>query len=198
LINEFTISEFKLNLSYESWEEIFTNDNVDSVFSSFLNTYLRIFYHSFPLKKVYHKRYSKPWITTSIKISSQHKKDLYLLCRSINNPKLKNHYKTYCTILTDVIKTAKKLYYNKLIKNSKNKAKTLRNIVKTETKKKRNKDGPPLNDNGKTFKEYQTIANNFNTYSTNTNVKTSVNNLPTMNLALNDLHKVFIRPFPCI
>jgi len=29
LINEFTISEFKLNLSYESWEEIFTKNNVD-------------------------------------------------------------------------------------------------------------------------------------------------------------------------
>jgi len=51
LINEFTISEFKLNLSYESWDAFFTEDNVDSIFNSFLNTYLRIFYHSFPLKK---------------------------------------------------------------------------------------------------------------------------------------------------
>ena len=82
LINEFTISEFKLNLSYESWDEIFTEENVDSVFNSFLNTYLRIFHHSFPLKKVYHSQYNKAWITTGIKISSQHKRDLYLLCRS--------------------------------------------------------------------------------------------------------------------
>jgi exonuclease III len=37
LINEFTISEFKLNLSYESWNEIFTEDYVDSLFNSFLN-----------------------------------------------------------------------------------------------------------------------------------------------------------------
>lgn len=29
LINELTISEFKLNLSYELWDEIFTEDNVD-------------------------------------------------------------------------------------------------------------------------------------------------------------------------
>ena len=108
LINEFTISEFKLNLSYESWEEIFTNENVDTIFNSFLNTYLRIFYHSFPLIEVYHKRFNKPWITTGIKISSQHKRDLYLLCTSIKSPTLKNHYKTYRRILTDVIKTAKK------------------------------------------------------------------------------------------
>ena len=53
LINEFTITEFKLNLIYESWDEIFTEDMVDSVFNSFLKTYLRIFYHSFPLKTSY-------------------------------------------------------------------------------------------------------------------------------------------------
>ena len=52
--------------------------------------------------------------------------------------------------------------------------------IKTETKKERNEDGPPPNSNGKTFKEYKDIANNFNTYFTNTNVRTSVNNLPTM------------------
>ena len=75
LINEYTISEFKFNLRHESWVEIFTNDNVDSTFTNFLNTYLRIFYHSFPLKKAYHKRFNKPWMTTGIKTSSQHKRD---------------------------------------------------------------------------------------------------------------------------
>jgi len=48
-MKEFMISEFKLNLSYESWDEISTEDNVDSIFNSFLNIYLRIFYHRFPL-----------------------------------------------------------------------------------------------------------------------------------------------------
>jgi len=81
--------------------------------NSFLNTYLRIFYHSFPLKKVYHSQQNKAWVTTGIEISSQHKRDLYLLCRSTDNSKLKNYYKTYCKILSDVINTAKKLYYNK-------------------------------------------------------------------------------------
>jgi len=46
----FTISEFKLNLNYESWEVIFNENDVDGLFNCFLNTYLRIFYHSFPLK----------------------------------------------------------------------------------------------------------------------------------------------------
>jgi hypothetical protein len=117
--------QFQLNLSYESWDEIFTEETVDSIFNSFLNTYLRIFYQSFPLRKVYHSQLNKAWVTTGIKISSQNKRDLYLLCRSTNNPKLKKYYKTYCRILSDVIKTAKKLYYNKLITKSNNNTKSL-------------------------------------------------------------------------
>jgi len=72
---------------------------------------------------------------TGIKISGQHKRNLYLLCRSTNDSKLKNHYKTYCRILSEVMTTAKKLYYNKLIINSNNKAKSIWNIVKTVIKK---------------------------------------------------------------
>jgi len=89
LINEFTVSEFILNLSYESWDEIFSEDNVDSIFNSFLNTYSRIFHHSFPLKKSYHNQNNKSCIMTGIKISSQHKRDLYLFCSSTNDPEVK-------------------------------------------------------------------------------------------------------------
>jgi hypothetical protein len=31
-INESTISEFKVNLSYESWDEIFIDEDVDTIF----------------------------------------------------------------------------------------------------------------------------------------------------------------------
>jgi hypothetical protein len=192
LINDFTISEFQLNLSCESWDEIFTEETVDSVFNSFLNTYLRIFYHSFLLKKVYHSHLNKAWVTSGIKISSQHKRDLYLLYRSSNNPKLKNHYKTYCRILSDVIKTVKKLYYNKLITKSNNKTKVLWNIVKMTQKKQSNDNGPPLNIDGKTHHDYQSIANIFNNYFTNMTDKVSENNPVNMNLALNSLYKAFI------
>jgi exonuclease III len=85
LINDFTISEFQLNLSYESWDEIFMEETVDSIFNSFLNTYLRIFYHSFPLKKVYHSHLKKAWVMSGIKISSQHKRDCFIEVPTILN-----------------------------------------------------------------------------------------------------------------
>jgi len=45
-------------------------------------------------------------------------------CRGSNDTNLKLQYKRYCKILIDVIKTAKKMYYDELISKSKNKAKT--------------------------------------------------------------------------
>jgi hypothetical protein len=87
------------------------------------------------------------------------------------------------------------LYYNKLIINSKNKAKSIWNIVKTVTKKKSNGDGPTLNTDGKIFKDIATVFNTYFTYATD---KMSVNNSMTMNSALNYLYQVFTRPFPHI
>ena len=126
--------------------------------------------------KLYHNYNNKAWTTTVIKISSQHKRDLYLLCRGNKNPKLKSYYKLYCRILSEVVKTAKNLHYDKLITNSNNKVKTLWDIVKTENSIK-NKDGvSALNIHGKTIKDHQNIANIFNTYFLNLSAKMSANN----------------------
>ena len=43
-----------------------------------------------------------------------------------------NYYKTYCKILSKVIKAAKRHHFNNLIKRTKNKTKTMWNIVRTE------------------------------------------------------------------
>jgi hypothetical protein len=135
LINISTISEFKLHLSYESWENVFSDNDVNIIFNNFLNTYLRIFYHYFLLQQFHQNHNIKDWITTRIKISSQHKRDLFLLCRRSNHPILKNRYIKYCRVLSEVIKAAKTLHYNKIIISSNNKVKTTWHIVKTETKK---------------------------------------------------------------
>jgi len=50
-INKYTISDFIDKLSCESWDSIFNSEDVNVMFNSFLNIYLRIFYSSFPLKK---------------------------------------------------------------------------------------------------------------------------------------------------
>jgi hypothetical protein len=51
-INEYTINDFLLKLSFETWDTVFSIDNVNEMFNSFLDSYLNIFYSSFPLKRV--------------------------------------------------------------------------------------------------------------------------------------------------
>jgi len=53
IINDTTTAQFKTNLSYESRSNVFSDGDLDSSFNNFLNTYLRIYYNSFPLEKVY-------------------------------------------------------------------------------------------------------------------------------------------------
>ena len=47
-INMYTMSDFINKLSNESWDTIFNSDDVNAMFNSSLNIYLRIFYPSFP------------------------------------------------------------------------------------------------------------------------------------------------------
>jgi hypothetical protein len=49
------MEEFKISLSYESWDSILSNNDtmgIDSLFKIFLNKYLRIVYTSFPLRDI--------------------------------------------------------------------------------------------------------------------------------------------------
>jgi hypothetical protein len=46
-VNKYTILNFLYKLSNESWEGTFNNDDINLMFNSFLNTYLKIFYSSF-------------------------------------------------------------------------------------------------------------------------------------------------------
>jgi hypothetical protein len=49
--SNFNINKFHEMLSYELWDDVFTNDNVNNILNEFLNAYLNIFY-SCLLKKL--------------------------------------------------------------------------------------------------------------------------------------------------
>ena len=107
---------------------------------------MRIFNSSFPLQKVHNTHNNEPWITTRIKTSCQHKRELYFVSRDSSNSKLKARYKYYRLILSKVIKAAKQLYYNNKISKSNNKIKTTWDIIKMETcKNHTNKDTQLIN-----------------------------------------------------
>ena len=92
-------------------------------------------------------------MTKGIKISINHKRELYLSISNTINPKLKEHYKSYCKLLSKVIEEAKILQCNK--------TRTTWNTVKSETGK---EEISLLNINGKQIQNQQTIADSFNDY----------------------------------
>ena len=102
-----TNANFAYLLSYETWDDVFSETEVNVSYNNFLNTYLRIFYASFPMVKVKTPQSPKPWISKGIKISCINKRKLYLDCRNSTNVDSKNHYKTYCQVLSEVIKQQK-------------------------------------------------------------------------------------------
>jgi len=76
-IDKLSIIDFNTKLSYKSWEDLFTENDLNTIFNNFLNTYLRIFHSSFPLKKLHHKSCKKAWLTPGIKISCTKKKETF-------------------------------------------------------------------------------------------------------------------------
>jgi len=88
-----------------------------------------------------------------------------LISRDSNNSKLKAHYKSYCLILSKVIKAAKELYYDNKISKSNNKVTTTWDIIKMETGNNHTKSGTLLiNIDNKLITNQQSTANFSNTY----------------------------------
>jgi hypothetical protein len=97
---------------------------------------LRYFANSFHIIYKIYRIEHNDWIMKGIKISCKRKQNLYITYRIINNLQVKLHsisYKKYCTILRRIITEAKN--YNKQIKISSNKVKTVEKIIKDTTGK---------------------------------------------------------------
>jgi hypothetical protein len=121
--------------------------DIDSKFNTFLNIFFRLFEASFPIKTQKKVFENNEWITKGIKTSCRYKRELYLNCRSNDNQIMKIHYRKYCRILTQIIKEAKRMHYNKQLLESDNKVKVVWKIVKKETVKVSKEDVTPINKN---------------------------------------------------
>jgi hypothetical protein len=47
-IEQATIQDFEYKLSFETWDSVFGTNDINIMYNSFLNSFLRIFYSSFP------------------------------------------------------------------------------------------------------------------------------------------------------
>jgi len=75
-INEYSLNEFQNNLSHETRQNVFSNDDKDTntIFNNFLDTFLKIFNASFPVKKTSSKQDNKKWLKMGIRTSCNNKR----------------------------------------------------------------------------------------------------------------------------
>jgi len=93
------------------------------------------------------------------------KRKLYLIIRHSEDHNKKTYYKRYCKVLTEVIKRAKRNYYNNLIINSNDKTRTTWKIINDNINKDRQQqDISYINIKGSITWNNQTTANTFNDY----------------------------------
>jgi hypothetical protein len=94
-INKNTTAEFQLHLSWEQWDNVFGDNDINNIFNNFLNTFLRCFNSSFLKKEIKFTNTNKQWITKGIKTSCKKKKELLLMCRHSNDLNLRMYYKRH-------------------------------------------------------------------------------------------------------
>ena len=105
---KYTIPDFQLKLSHESWETVFDGNDINKIFNSFLNIFLIIYYSSFPLIQIKNKRNQNSEITPGIITCWKHKRELYKELQNNNNyATLASYYTNYSKILSVVIRKAK-------------------------------------------------------------------------------------------
>ena len=98
-------------------------------------------------------------------MSGNRKKKLFLLCRLINNHRLKIFYKKYCNILSKVIIPARRIHCNRIISNSENKIKGTWKIINEGKGAGKDRRHPLcLQIDNRTIYNLEDIANTFNNY----------------------------------
>ena len=122
-----------MKLSHETWKQVLDGNDVNKIFNTFLNIFLRIYYSSFPLIQAKIKMNQNSWIKPVIITSCKHKRELYKELQNNNNTTLTSYYRDFSEIVSMVIRKAKRIEYDKLILNSHNKVKTTWGIINKES-----------------------------------------------------------------
>ena len=126
---------------------------------------MKCYYSSFLKKEIKTNISHNKWITTGIKVSCNKKRELYISCRHSSDLNLKTCYKWYCKVLSKVMLVAKKLHYNKIILNSKNKMKSTWKIINEEIGKTKHDVGiKSLVIGSNVIMNQNKIADSFNNY----------------------------------
>lgn len=163
------IHYFTEYLKNETWQDVFIEQSTDNkyyVFNNILQYYYDLSFR-FVTKNIGDGSNNKGWLTTGIKISSKHLKELFKLLNygAVSN----DYYKKYKAIYRRIVRQAKKNYFDSTILKSNNKSKTVWKIINASVGNNTNKNNinPIITADNVELTDKLKIANEFNSYFVN-------------------------------
>ena len=179
-LTEHNIERFKTAISDYNWAHVKSQMCAQEAANNFLSTFDTLFNAFFPLtvKKVNKSvNPSEPWMSHGVLISRKQKNLLHNLF--LKKPSLENklNFKNYRNLYNQVIRTAKKLHFERqLAENQKNLRKTWQILFSSINKGgKKKQDISHLTINGKSNSDPNIMAHNFNEFFTSIARKTVEN-----------------------
>ena len=115
-INEKTMPHFKQLLEQTDWSSL-PDQNPGVYFDSFFSTLQEKFNQAMPMTKFPppRKKPDPPWFTASLKVSNKKKAKLYRKFLTKKTSDSKKEYKAYANIYKNLVKNAKRKYYENLV-----------------------------------------------------------------------------------
>lgn len=165
--NEDSIKEFCKALENDSWGSVYASPSPNTKFEKFYKTFLYYFNFHFPLLRIKEKNAnSKLWITKEIADLKNLKEFLYYYIKNHKSKDMTRHYKEVKRMYNAGVSNMKKQYYGDSINRSRNKSKSVWNIVKRETKGSvlNCNENLQINDNGSLVSDPVQIVEIFNDY----------------------------------
>ncbi|XP_028407966.1 uncharacterized protein LOC114530582 [Dendronephthya gigantea] len=162
--------KFQDLLKNHRWSDIPGYDDPKHAYASFYHAFMQIYNTSFPVKRLKAARFNnKPWLSSGILKSIKKKSKLYKKLLSFPTPFNEDRYKKYKNRLTRILRTAKRLYYEKKLESNKANIKATWKVINEVINKKRRSTSLPSTfiDNNSNVTNPLDIANRFCDYFTN-------------------------------
>lgn len=170
--DEKAIENFKCRLSTETWNDVYSPDDVNTSYDNFISKFTIMYNDCFPVKKICinnSTKKDKPWITKGLKNACKKKRNLYKNFLKYRTLVAERKYKIYKNKLTSVFRYCEKEYYSSLLQKCQSNIKETWKILNEVIKRKHQSPNYPdtfINDT-KQITDQKQIANGFNNFFVN-------------------------------
>ena len=167
--NPQNVARLKEALLATDWCGVLLDDDADSSYDKFMNTFMQLYNDIIPLCKcksgTNNKSPRMPWITRALLKSINKKNKLYYKYKTSKSIESHRRYSTYRNILTTLLRVAKKDYYHTQFQATFNDTKGTWRVIRQVLNSSQNKSSiKTLCVDGAVCDDKQVIVNNLNEY----------------------------------